>query len=55
MGGQAGLTVNVELDGCFLASRDGLIHAAAGEDPPDVQVGGVDEEQAGGGFSLAVW
>lgn len=48
------LTVHVELDGRLLAARDGLVHAAAGEDTPNIQVCGVDEQLADGGLPLPI-
>ena len=48
------LTVHVELNGCLLATRDGLIHATAGEDTPNVQVCRVDEQLANGGLPLPI-
>lgn len=48
------LTVHVELNGSLLASGDGLVHAAAGEDTPDVQVCGVNEQLANGGLPLPI-
>lgn len=48
------LTVHVKLDGRLLAGGGGLVHTAAGEDAPDVQVCGVDEQLADGGLPLPV-
>lgn len=48
------LTVHIELNGRLLATRDGLIHAAAGEDTPNVQVCRVDEQLANGGLPLPI-
>lgn len=48
------LTVHIELDGSLLATWDGLIHATAGEDAPDVQVCGVNEQLADGGLPLPI-
>lgn len=48
------LTVHIQLDGRLLAARDGLVHAAAGEHTPDVQVCGVNEQLADGGLPLPI-
>ena len=48
------LTVHVELNGRLLATRDGLVHATAGEDTPNVQVCRVDEQLANGGLPLPI-
>lgn len=46
--------MNVQLNGGLLASRNGIIHASANEDPPDVLVRGVDEQMADGGLPLPI-
>lgn len=48
------LTVHIQLDGSLLATGDGLVHASAGEDAPNVQVCGVNEQLADGGLSLPI-
>lgn len=48
------LTVHVQFNGGLLATGNGLIHAPAGEDTPDVQVRGVNEQLADGGLSLPI-
>lgn len=46
--------MHIKLDGSLLATGDGLIHTAAGEDSPDVQVGGVNEQLADGSLPLPI-
>lgn len=48
------LTVHIKLNGGLPATGDGLVHAAAGEDTPNVQVRGVDEQLADSGLPLPV-
>lgn len=52
--GSPQLTVHIKLNGGLPAIGGSLVHAAAGEDTPDVQVCGVDEQQADGGLPLPV-
>lgn len=46
--------MHVELYRSLPATGDGLIHAAAGEDTPNVQVCGVDEQLTDGGLPLPI-
>lgn len=48
------LTVHVQLDRRLLATGDGLVHAATGEDTPNVQVCGIDEQLADGCLPLPI-